>query len=53
MQGLFHTEALSLVWGAGIVVVGFSLLVILETEKALLRRYGAMVRSGSRSLSRS
>ena len=53
MQGLFHTEALSLIWGAGIVVVGFSLLVILETEKALLRRYGAMVRSGSRSLSRS
>ncbi|MEX0758287.1 MAG: cation transporting ATPase C-terminal domain-containing protein, partial [Tistlia sp.] len=40
MQRLFHTEALPLAWGAGIVAAGIALLVILETEKAVLRRFG-------------
>jgi magnesium-transporting ATPase (P-type) len=42
MQRLFDTEALSPVWGLGIVAVGIALLLILETEKALLRRFGGM-----------
>jgi len=41
LQGLFRTEALPLAWGAGIVAVGVGLLVVLEVEKALLRRFGA------------
>jgi magnesium-transporting ATPase (P-type) len=39
MQTLFSTEALPLPWGAGIVAVGATLLVILEVEKAVLRRW--------------
>jgi magnesium-transporting ATPase (P-type) len=39
MQTLFSTEALPLPWGAGIVAVGATLLVILEIEKAVLRRW--------------
>lgn len=39
MQTLFSTEALPLAWGARIVAVGVALLVILEVEKAVLRRF--------------
>jgi magnesium-transporting ATPase (P-type) len=39
MQALFSTEALPLPWGIGIVAVGATLLVILEVEKAVLRRF--------------
>ncbi len=42
MQQLFRTEALTLDWGLRIVAVGALLLVILELEKALLRRAGAL-----------
>ncbi|WP_298234118.1 cation-transporting P-type ATPase [uncultured Azohydromonas sp.] len=42
MQALFHTEALSLDAGLRIVAVGVALLVVLELEKALLRRVGAL-----------
>ncbi len=39
MQKLFHTEALPLSTGVYIVVVGVALLIVLELEKALLRRH--------------
>ena len=42
MQTLFRTEALPLATGAVIVVAGVVLLVVLEVEKALLRRLGAL-----------
>ena len=42
MQTLFRTEALPLAWGAAIVAVGIGLLVVLEVEKALLRRLGVL-----------
>jgi magnesium-transporting ATPase (P-type) len=42
MQALFHTEALAPVTGAAIVAVGVALLVVLEFEKTLLRRTGAL-----------
>jgi magnesium-transporting ATPase (P-type) len=42
MQRLFRTEALPLTWGAAIVAVGVALLLVLEIEKALLRRLGAL-----------
>ena len=45
MQTLFATEALPLLWGVGIVAVGVTLLVILEVEKAVLRRYALRVRA--------
>jgi hypothetical protein len=38
MQRLFRTEALPPSWGFFIVAVGAALLVLLEVEKALLRR---------------
>lgn len=41
MQALFRTEALPLPWGAAVVAVGVGVLLILEVEKALLRRFGA------------
>jgi len=41
MQTLFHTESLPLAWGARIVAVGAAVLVILEIEKAVLRRLGS------------
>jgi tellurite resistance protein TehA-like permease len=40
MHTLFHTEALSPAWGVGISACGVAVLVILELEKALLRRLG-------------
>ncbi|MGV3570799.1 MAG: HAD-IC family P-type ATPase [Ramlibacter sp.] len=40
MQQWFRTEALPLDWGLRIVAVGVMLLVVLEVEKALLRRLG-------------
>ncbi|HWS75602.1 MAG TPA: HAD-IC family P-type ATPase, partial [Quisquiliibacterium sp.] len=43
MQLLFRTEALSLGTGLQIFAVGVVLLVVLEIEKALLRRFGALV----------
>ncbi|MDP1533169.1 MAG: cation transporting ATPase C-terminal domain-containing protein, partial [Rubrivivax sp.] len=42
MQLLFRTEALPLAWGLPILAVGVGLLMILEVEKAVLRRLGAM-----------
>ncbi|MCI1193565.1 cation-transporting P-type ATPase [Calidifontimicrobium sp. SYSU G02091] len=42
MQTLFRTEALALATGAAIVAVGVALLVVLELEKTLLRRLGAL-----------
>ncbi|WP_119355387.1 cation-transporting P-type ATPase [Azohydromonas sediminis] len=42
MQTLFRTEALALATGAAIVAVGVALLVVLELEKMLLRRLGAL-----------
>jgi magnesium-transporting ATPase (P-type) len=42
MQSLFRTEALPLTWGAAIVAVGVVLLLVLECEKTLLRRFGAL-----------
>jgi magnesium-transporting ATPase (P-type) len=42
MQALFHTEALAPAVGLRIVAVGVALLVVLELEKALLRRVGAL-----------
>jgi hypothetical protein len=42
MNQLFHTEALALAWGAPILAVGVAVLVILEIEKALLRRLGGL-----------
>ena len=42
MQQLFRTEALALAWGLRIVAVGVALLMILEVEKAMLRRLGAV-----------
>jgi magnesium-transporting ATPase (P-type) len=41
MQQLFRTEALPLAWGLRIVAVGVALLVLLEVEKAVLRRLGS------------
>ncbi len=41
MHQLFHTEALPFAWGIRIVAVGVALLVILEIEKAALRRLGS------------
>jgi magnesium-transporting ATPase (P-type) len=43
MQLLFRTEALPLVWGLRIMAIGVGVLVILEVEKALLRRVGAVL----------
>ena len=40
MQRLFHTEALASAWGASILACGAMVLVLLELEKALLRRWG-------------
>ncbi len=40
MNTLFQTEALPLHWGVAIVLAGVALLVILEVEKAVLRRLG-------------
>ena len=40
MQSLFASEALSLTTGVFVVLVGVAVLVILEVEKALLRRLG-------------
>ncbi len=40
MQTLFHTEALPIGWGLRIVAVGIALLVLLEVEKAVVRRIG-------------
>lgn len=42
MQSLFRTEALPLTWGAAIVAVGVVLLLVLECEKTLLRRFSAL-----------
>ncbi|MCU0970097.1 MAG: HAD-IC family P-type ATPase, partial [Rubrivivax sp.] len=42
MQTLFHTEALPLATGVQIVAVGALLLMVLELEKAVLRRTGAL-----------
>jgi magnesium-transporting ATPase (P-type) len=44
MQRLFATEALPLATGALIVAVGATVLVLLELEKALLRRLGLAMR---------
>ncbi|MCW5612445.1 MAG: HAD-IC family P-type ATPase [Rubrivivax sp.] len=44
MQTLFATEALPLATGAAIVGVGVAVLVVLELEKALLRRLGFAAR---------
>ena len=41
MQSLFASEALPLATGVVVVLVGVAVLVILEIEKALLRRMGA------------
>jgi len=41
MQSLFASEALSLTTGVLVVLAGVAVLVILEIEKALLRRVGA------------
>ncbi len=41
MQSLFATEAVALETGVVVVLVGVAVLVILEIEKALLRRMGA------------
>jgi magnesium-transporting ATPase (P-type) len=41
LQQLFRTEALPLTWGLRIVAAGVALLIVLEVEKALLRRLGA------------
>jgi len=41
-QQLFRTQALPLEWGIRIVAVGAGVLVILEIEKALLRRFAAL-----------
>lgn len=40
MQRLFHSEALAPAWGAGIVACGVLALMVLELEKAVLRRLG-------------
>ncbi len=42
MNTLFQTEALPFAWGIVIMAAGVSLLVILEVEKAVLRRVGAI-----------
>jgi magnesium-transporting ATPase (P-type) len=42
MQGLFRTQALPWAWGLPILACGIALLVILEVEKALLRRFGSL-----------
>jgi magnesium-transporting ATPase (P-type) len=42
LQALFRTEPLPLAWGMVIVAAGVALLVVLEVEKALLRRFGAL-----------
>ena len=42
MQQLFRTEALPLVWGLRILAIGVGVLVVLEVEKAVLRRLGAV-----------
>jgi magnesium-transporting ATPase (P-type) len=42
MQRLFQTEALPFQWGIVIVATGVALLVILEVEKAVLRRLGGV-----------
>ncbi|WP_119154031.1 HAD-IC family P-type ATPase [Caldimonas tepidiphila] len=42
MQRLFDTRALDLVQGVQIVLVGVALLLVLEVEKLLLRRAGAV-----------
>jgi magnesium-transporting ATPase (P-type) len=42
MQTLFRTEALPVAWGMAIVAVGVGVLLILEVEKAVLRRFGAL-----------
>jgi magnesium-transporting ATPase (P-type) len=42
MQDLFRTEALPIDWGVRIVMVGVLLLVVLEVEKALLRRFASL-----------
>jgi len=42
MQQLFRTEALPLAWGPRIMAVGVGLLMILEVEKVVLRRLGAV-----------
>ena len=42
MQLLFRAEALPLVWGLRILAIGVGVLVILEVEKAVLRRVGAV-----------
>jgi len=47
MEAFFATRALSLSWGVQIVAVGVALLLLLEVEKALLRRLPARAR-GSR-----
>jgi magnesium-transporting ATPase (P-type) len=48
MNRLFRTEALPVAWGVGILVAGIALLLILETEKALLRRFGGMAPAAGR-----
>jgi magnesium-transporting ATPase (P-type) len=48
MNRLFRTEALPVAWGVGILVAGIALLLILETEKALLRRFGGMASAAGR-----
>ena len=42
MQQLFRTEALPMAWGLRIMAVGIGLLMVLEVEKAVLRRLGAI-----------
>jgi magnesium-transporting ATPase (P-type) len=42
MQLLFRTEVLPLTSGAQVVAVSALVLVVLETEKALLRRFGLL-----------
>jgi len=39
MQRLFHTEALASAWGFGILACGVVALMVLELEKAMLRRF--------------
>ncbi len=43
MQRLFHTEALGPAWGFGILACGVLALVVLELEKAILRRFSLRV----------
>jgi magnesium-transporting ATPase (P-type) len=42
MQQLFGTEALPLAWGLRILALGVGLLMMLEIEKAVLRRLAAL-----------